>query len=92
VPADKKGRYAPLETYAVPDRRGRQVAVRPVPQPPVQSALGTHLRREGQRIDHLSQKYLGDPTSYWRICELNGAMYAEMMSMAREVEIPRKSK
>lgn len=87
---DPKSRYAKLQTYQVVDRRGRTVPVVPVPDAPVQSLLGIHLRKEGQRTDHLAYRYLDDPAGFWRICEMNDAMLPEALTEAREIEIPRK--
>ncbi len=88
---DPKSRYARLETYLVRDRRGREVAVVPVPGPPQQTLLGYHLLQQGQRLDHLAQKYLDDPAAFWRICELNGVMLAESLTEAKEMAIPRRA-
>jgi hypothetical protein len=85
---DDKSRYADLPTYEVTDRRGRPVPVVPVPDPPAQTRLGVHLRKEGQRVDHLAHLYLDDPAGFWRICELNEAMLPEALTEAREIEIP----
>jgi hypothetical protein len=87
---DDKSRYSKLQPYQVVDHRGRTVPVVPVPHAPDQSLLGIHLRKEGQRVDHLAYRYLDDPAGFWRICELNGAMLPEALTEAREIEIPRK--
>jgi hypothetical protein len=89
---DEKSRYARLETYIVTDHRGRTVAVVPVPDAPAQTELGIHALRQGQRLDHLAQKYLDDPAGYWRICELNGAMHTEMLTEAQEIAIPERTR
>lgn len=88
---EKKSRYAGVNTYTVTDRRGREVTIVAVPNRPTQETLGTHLRRQGQRLDHLAQKYLGDATSFWRICEINDAMTADVLAEAPEVQIPTKT-
>jgi hypothetical protein len=90
VSAEPGSRYEGVETYAVTDRRGRTVAVVAVPPRPDQARLGIHLMRDGQRLDHLAQRYLGDPTAWWRICELADAMLPESLTEASEVEIPRR--
>lgn len=89
---DPKSRYAGLKTYTVKDRRGREVAVVPVPPAPDQATLGTHLLRQGERLDHLAQQYLDDPAGFWRICELNDVMLAEALTEARELPIPSKTR
>lgn len=89
---DKKSRYAKLETYTVPDRRGRTVAVVPAPDAPEQTLLGIHALRQGQRLDHLANKYLNDPAGFWRIGEMNDVMLAEALAEAQEIDIPRKKR
>jgi hypothetical protein len=88
---DSKSRYAQLDSYEVKDHRGRTVKVLPVPDAPEETSIGIHLRLQGQRLDHLAQKYLDDPAGFWRICELNDVMHAEMLSEAQEIEIPGRT-
>jgi hypothetical protein len=87
---DEKSRYARVPTAHALDRRGRIVEVVGVPEPPDQLLLGYHFRREGQRLDHLAARYLGDPAGFWRICELDGAMLPDALAETREVAIPAK--
>lgn len=87
---DGKSRYAKLESYEVTDRRGRTVKVVPAPAEPRQTRFGVHLRRDGQRLDHLAAKYLRDPAGFWRICEINNVMLPETLSEADEIVIPVK--
>ena len=89
---DAKSRYAQLATYTVTDRRGREVAVVPVPEAPEQALLGIHALRQGQRLDHLAHKYLHDPAGFWRIAEMNDVMLAEALAEAPEIDIPRKKR
>ncbi len=85
---DPKSRYARLPTYTVQDHRGRQVSVAPAPPPPGDGLLGIHVLRQGERLDHLAAKYLGDPAGYWRIAERNDVMAPEELTESREIEIP----
>lgn len=85
---DEKSRYAALDPYVVIDRRGRMVEVVPVPPAPAQTLMGVHLRRDGERIDHLAAKYLANPAGFWRIAEKNDVMLAEALAEALEIEIP----
>jgi len=87
---DPKSRYANLTTLLMLDARGRSVEVVPPAPAPLQSLRGRHLRRQGERADHLATLYLGDPASFWRIAEMNDAMTAEVLSEARALDIPFK--
>jgi hypothetical protein len=89
---DPKSRYFSLQTYTVKDHRGRTVAVVPVPSPPLQTLLGIHVLRQGERLDHLAQKYLDNGAGFWRICEINDVMSAESLTETREISIPSKGR
>lgn len=89
---DAKSRYVRhAKLTSALDRRGRTVAcVTPAEVPP-QVELGRHKLRQGQRLDHLANHYLGDPAGFWRIAELNDAMTAEAALDAPLVRIPTRS-
>jgi hypothetical protein len=87
---DEKSRYQGLAPYQVTDRRGRTVTVVPVPPASRETLLGYHLRRQGQRLDHLAFHYLDNAAGFWRICELNDVMSPEALSEVIEIAIPRK--
>lgn len=88
---DKKSRYAKVKQYQVTDHRGRKVKVVAVPPAPKQNSMGRHLLKQGQRLDHLANRYLDDAAGYWRICELNDVMLPEALTEATEVRIPDKN-
>lgn len=87
---DPKSRYANLPTVLMTDARGRTVEVVPPAPPPQQALRGRHLRRQGERADHLAALYLANPAGYWRLAEINDAMTAEVLSELREVDVPVK--
>ena len=85
---DPKSRYAGIFTVLLPDSRGRAVEVVAPAPAPVQAVRGRHVRRQGERPDHLAALYLSDPAGYWRLAEMNDAMTAEVLSELRELDIP----
>ncbi|MGA2490231.1 MAG: hypothetical protein ABSF99_08605 [Anaerolineales bacterium] len=87
---DQSSRYYGQETYTVMDRRGRLVTVVTPAGALTQTLLGYHQRRQGQRLDHLAYKYLGNATLFWRLCEFNDVMLAEALGEADEIGIPKK--
>ena len=87
---DSKSRYATVPTFVVDDARGRPVEAVPPAPAPVQTLRGRHLRRQGERADHLAAFYLNDAAGYWRLAELNDAMTAEVLAELRDVQIPVK--
>lgn len=72
-----KSRYHGLERAVWRGERGRPVVYlrrRFVPSPERFSTLGVHPLSDGERLDHLAARRLGDPELFWRICDANGAM------------------
>jgi hypothetical protein len=88
---DDKSRYARFATVnQAVDRRGRTVqALTPALVPP-QTRLGDHLRKDGQRLDHLARFYLDDANGFWRIAEMNGALLPDALAFARILAIPTR--
>lgn len=88
---DRNSRYVKHATvYAATDRRGRKVQTLSPAEIPLPRELGEHLRKDGQRLDHLAAHYLSDPTAFWRIARLNDAMGAEVLAERRRIKIPRR--
>ena len=52
------------------------LARRYVPQPGAQNfaTVAQHVVMQGDRLDLIAAKYLGDPLVFWVICDANGAM------------------
>jgi len=75
---DPTSRYANLETatltYTDADGVTRVVAYkrrRFIPSPAGQTVLLEHAVVQGERLDSLTARYLGDPTQFWRVCDAN---------------------
>jgi len=87
---DPKSRYASLAAYTMLDARGRMVDVLPAAPRPDEALLGEHVRKEGERSDHLATRYLQDAAGYWRIAEINDAMSADVLAQLSRVRIPAR--
>jgi hypothetical protein len=86
---DKKSRYVKnASTYEATDRRRRKVVALTAADKPEQTLLGEHLRKEGQRLDHLANFYIEDPNGFWRVSELNDAMLPDQLAEVEVVKIP----
>lgn len=84
---DPTSRYAPLETatLVVAGRDGRPREVRYVrrrfvPPPEAATTLVEHRVVEGDRLDNLTARYLGDPLQFWRVCDANAALHPQMLT------------
>jgi hypothetical protein len=53
------------------------VSRRFVPAPERFQTLQQHTVTQGERLDNIASKYLGDPTLFWQICDANRAMRPE---------------
>jgi hypothetical protein len=52
---------------------------------------GFHARKQGQRLDHIAARYLGDATAFWRLCDANGSLSPDALGARDLVGIPKKS-
>jgi hypothetical protein len=90
---DPKSRYVKhAERYEVADRRGRAVQALTPAEPPPQSLLGEHLRKQGQRLDHLANHYLADANGFWRLAEMNDAILPDAVLVRDAIRIPGKTR
>ena len=76
APTKPGSRYygASVEMFTGAD--GVQVAYlqrRIIPQPTIYTATMDYVVVDGDRLDNLAAKFLGDPLLYWMICDANGA-------------------
>jgi hypothetical protein len=70
-------RYAQIDTTTLETADGRTVRYlrrRFVPLPERHSLLQEHVVTQGDRLDNITARYLGDPEQFWRLCDANGAL------------------
>ena len=47
-----------------------------------------HTVTQGERLDNIIARYLGDPTEFWRICDANNVLApAELEEIGRVIKI-----
>jgi hypothetical protein len=51
-----------------------------VPMPDRFSLLSVHSVREGERLDNITARYLGDPLQYWRLCDANNVIVPDELT------------
>jgi hypothetical protein len=51
--------------------------------------LQFHTVTEGERLDNITAKYLGDPEQFWKVCDANNAMRPEELTetIGRKIRI-----
>jgi hypothetical protein len=80
-------RYHDVETVkmTVRDSRGEPRVVsykrrRFVPSGAAITTLAEHTVAQGDRLDNLAARYVGDPEQFWRICDDNNVLRPEELT------------
>ncbi|SFN69867.1 LysM peptidoglycan-binding domain-containing protein [Nitrosospira briensis] len=52
--------------------------------------LTEHVVTQGERLDNITARYLGDPEQFWRVCDANNAMLPQALTeeIGRRLRIP----
>lgn len=88
---ERNSRYAKFaKVEETTDAMGRKVLTMGVARVPAQKELGEHIRRDGQRLDHLASYYLKDASAYWRICEMNDVLLPDQLAEVELIKIPTR--
>lgn len=80
-PANSRYFQTGIKTLTLPD--GTQLVYlerRFVPQPERLAAIQLHTVVEGDRLDILAARYIGDPEQFWRICDANRALRPDALT------------
>jgi hypothetical protein len=95
-PTNPSSRYYgfAVEYFTRPD--GLQVAYlqrRIIPQPDIYTSLQNYVVVDGDRLDNLAAKYLGDPLLFWMVADANGATDPDELTsqVGRTIQIPLAS-
>ena len=77
-------RYYNFSTLTYRTPTGQQISylarrIVPQPGPPNFATIATHIVHQGDRLDLIAAKYLGDPLMFWLICDANGAIEPETL-------------
>ncbi len=76
-------RYNGIDTAKMDTPDGRIIIYlkrRFVPPPENFALLQEHTVTQGDRLDNLAARYLGDPEQFWRLCDANAAMRPEELT------------
>ncbi len=84
---DPTSRYAALRTLSLTTRDAngepreiRFVERRFLPPAGASVTLVEHRVAQGDRLDNLTARYLGDPTQFWRVADANDLMRPEELT------------
>lgn len=80
----------PMSTLTVIGRDGTPVEIRYVnrrfiPAVDGEMTLQDYTFTEGERLDNITARYLGDPTQFWRVCDTNGVLRPEELEQIGRV-------
>jgi hypothetical protein len=70
-------RYYGIETATLENPDGRSIIYirrRFCPPPERFALIQEHVVVQGDRLDNIAARYIGDPEQFWRICDANAAM------------------
>jgi hypothetical protein len=51
-----------------------------IPSGETMITLGEHTVTQGDRLDNLAARYVGDPEQFWRICDANDVLRPEELT------------
>jgi hypothetical protein len=89
-------RYYTIETATLtvrgPDGLDRQIAYkrrRFLPPAGASTTVVEHRYAQGERLDNITARYLGDPTQFWQVCDPNLVLRPEELEqeIGRPIEI-----
>jgi hypothetical protein len=84
---EPNSRYYNLETVKLEitdsDGAPRVIAYkrrRFVPPADGQTTLVEHVVTQGERLDNITARYLGDPLQFWRLCDANTVLHPDELT------------
>jgi nucleoid-associated protein YgaU len=96
APTNPNSRYYGFTVEFFTQADGTQIAYlqrRIIPQPDIYTSTQNYVVVDGDRLDNLAFKFLGDPCLYWMICDANGASDPDELTsqVGRTILIPLSS-
>lgn len=81
-------RYATAGTYTAHTASGATAIATRLPIRSQPAVRGFHPRIDTQRLDLLANHYLGDATTFWRLCDASQAIAPDALAMRDRIAIP----
>jgi hypothetical protein len=90
-PANSRYHLTPTAQLVLPD--GLTVVYlrrRFVPPPEAFATLREHVIAQGDRLDLIAARHLGDPELFWQLCDANGALRPDELveEIGRRLRVP----
>src|SRR5262245_57321811 len=89
---DQGSRYSGLATTTIKvndvdegTREVRYVRRRIIPSAQGMTTLVEHTVAQGERLDQITARYVGDPTQFWRVCDANTVASPEALDVTARV-------
>ena len=84
-PEDEEGETEPREIAYL-----RRRFLPPLSKPQDEPVLTEHVVTQGERLDNITARYLGDPEQFWRLCDANNTMRPQALAeeIGRRLLIP----
>jgi len=83
-------RYLNQPTYTITLPDGTVVSAVKPPLPSTAPLVGFHKRQQSERLDLIANHYLGDATTFWRLCDANNSMVPDALATHGLIAIPKK--
>lgn len=83
-------RYATAGTYTLRTANGGTITATRLPIRNAPALRGIHPRTEGQRLDQIAAHYLGDATTFWRLCDASDGICPDAVGARDAVAIPEQ--
>ena len=87
-----RSRYKLVATAQVELHEGQTATYVRFPARKRSATLGYHRREEGQRLDHLANYYLKDPSRFWLLCDTNECPSPHALGVRDLIAIPREER
>lgn len=87
-------RYFDLETATFTTAEGREIKYkrrRFLPAPATDTGVfAEHTVTQGERLDNVTARYLGDPEQFWQLADANNAMHPDDLTaeIGRRLRVP----
>jgi hypothetical protein len=83
-------RYQNQATYTTVLADGTVTSVVKLPLPLTAPLIGFHRKQQSERLDLISNHYLNDATTFWRLCDANNAMVPDALASHPLIGVPTK--